>query len=1175
MATKQIIYQIIIRDDGTAVLKRVGTAATQTGKKMNVAAKQASSGWGGVTKQVKLLAASFIGIAAAIMAFRKATEVIMGFQTAMAEVSTLVDTSKVSMEEFRKSILALAPAVGKAPQELASGLYQVVSAGIATADAMGVLTISAKAAIAGLTDTFTAVDIITTGLNAYGFAASEATRVSDILFTTVRLGKTTFNELAGSLGQVLPFTAQLKISLEEVGAAMATLTAAGLSTEIATTALRALAVSFINQAPKWKEAGIDIIKVLGEEGITGAMRKLEEITGGSIQAMYEFIPETRALAAGLNLAGAQAEKFADNMEEMKNATGATEVAYAKMSDTLEHSVNVMWANLRVILNELANSTLPAFNAGVNTLTFILKGMSDILKDLSIYLQAIAAAWLALGIVKWGAIVTIVKNVFIALRLAIVGTGVAIALTIPQVAALALALGFLAIVLDRAARAFGESLARIFEADVFERAISAQIELTKITEDTAQKFADMGFAGANAIQDFHSQVTAGILVMRDMITATGELRGVWVNTAEGAYFDKIKGEWIKISDEINIVTEVSEEFIKKWEDVQEALQLDIDKIGLDKFEIKLLMIELKAKKLVEEFGKIPEAMEKIVEWQSKMTEEVENQIEKEEELRKIKEEGIKTLKEKVDDLTTKYKTHYDTLKSIHAKAVDEMKAKSEEILAIEERIRDTRMQTEDLLLQVKQKTMTETEVYYSSVERLEEKLRMAQELTGGERIKMLKEIQREWTSLTGVIKEGENVTVTAAESQRRALDAIKTIGEAIVEAQKNKITVLEKEIKIWGDIKSKAEEALNSIAEKIRELTGTELSSIKIDISTKEGAMEALNDIITKLKDLDIKHYGLTVEFWGAGSTTLPLTEKIDEIISKIAGLKQSTEGAIGITIDLSTLVSQVQQISTALTDIQTAFTNLSGMSLTIDMTGFATVMEEAVVSVNTLVAPVTQLQTMFANMQQNATQLSAALANMSDLKIKIDLGNVPQQLTSMAQSIAAIVDKNIKIIVESRSAAQQLSTIARLLFSMPEKKEIEIIVEAEDALSVLRTIAIYMNQIVDKNVTVKINFEGEGSTTRPLLEKIREIKEASKDMLSPNQIVTSNFRAITGGGRVSSVPSHPISNSTTSATYKTTYSPVIHINGSNKSPQQIAAEVDKMLAYRARMGRSELGRSMN
>ena len=338
---------------------------------------------GKMTGMIKGLGAAFLGISAA-MAVRKAVGSMIEFEKKIAEVSTLIKGATVDTKALEESIIQMSKTTGREAVELAAGAYQVLSAGITdSADSMLVLEQAAEAGIAGITDTFTAVDILTTALNAYGMEADEVGKVSDILFTTVRLGKTTFGALAGSLGQVLPFSAQLGVSLEEVGAAMAVLTSRGLSTEIATTALRASFISFINQADKFEEAGVDILKVVSEDGLIGAMDALKEITGGNIREMQKFIPETRALAAVLTLAGEGADAFSDALKEQIDNLGATTEAHEKVARTIDERWKVAMANINATILDSRSFFLPLIGWLADSIPKAIAFMTDSFKGLRI------------------------------------------------------------------------------------------------------------------------------------------------------------------------------------------------------------------------------------------------------------------------------------------------------------------------------------------------------------------------------------------------------------------------------------------------------------------------------------------------------------------------------------------------------------------------------------------------------------------------------------------------------------------------------------------------------------------------------------------------------------------------------------------------------------------------
>ena len=147
-----------------------------------------------------------------------------GFRKQMALVSTMLRGNGMrSMREYTREVIRLSAELGLAKSELAEGLYQTLSAGIPSGNALEFLAIAAKSAVAGATDVATAVDGLTTIINSYGLAAEEASRVSDVMFAIVRDGKVTYGELAENISKVAPIAKVAGIELEEVGATIAAL----------------------------------------------------------------------------------------------------------------------------------------------------------------------------------------------------------------------------------------------------------------------------------------------------------------------------------------------------------------------------------------------------------------------------------------------------------------------------------------------------------------------------------------------------------------------------------------------------------------------------------------------------------------------------------------------------------------------------------------------------------------------------------------------------------------------------------------------------------------------------------------------------------------------------------------------------------------------------------------
>lgn len=326
------------------------------------------------TKGLALTFGAGLGMAAAVKAFGSVVNAAREFEKGMTNVSTLVDTAIVDMDALREGVLDMSTEVTKSTEDLTSGLFQVISAGIDSADALDVLRVAAIAATAGVTDTGSSVKAITGILNAYGLEANEATRISDLLFQTNKFGVTTFGELANSVGKVIPVSASLGIKLEDLFAAIATLTKANLSTSEATTALRAVFISILkptDDAKKTaKKLGLEwTATALTSKGLVQFINDMKEATKGNTEQMAKLIPESTALTAVLALAGEQAETFNEIQGEMFESVGATTEAFIKQEETLDTQIK----KLGILIDELKIKVGTVFLPTINS---VLKGVLD-------------------------------------------------------------------------------------------------------------------------------------------------------------------------------------------------------------------------------------------------------------------------------------------------------------------------------------------------------------------------------------------------------------------------------------------------------------------------------------------------------------------------------------------------------------------------------------------------------------------------------------------------------------------------------------------------------------------------------------------------------------------------------------------------------------------------------
>lgn len=295
--------------------------------------KRLSKGLDQANRRMKRLGVLAFG--AAVVAIKKFSQ----FDTGIREVTTLLgDVSEQGIKTMGDEIKKSSIEFGQALDKMTKAKYDIISAGFNdAADSSTLLAQSAKLAVAGVSNVSKTADVLTTVLNAYGKTAGDAKHISDVLFTTVRLGKTTIDQLASSFGNAASIAPQLGVSVEAVAAGISTLTARGIDTAEATTALQATFVNFLKPSEDLKqrlhEIGFESGKAaIGALGFQGALKK---VTDGSTEAeKAALFPNIRAMKAVFPLVGTAAEDFAKKLDETKKAAGSTETAYNKMTDSL-------------------------------------------------------------------------------------------------------------------------------------------------------------------------------------------------------------------------------------------------------------------------------------------------------------------------------------------------------------------------------------------------------------------------------------------------------------------------------------------------------------------------------------------------------------------------------------------------------------------------------------------------------------------------------------------------------------------------------------------------------------------------------------------------------------------------------------------------------------------------
>lgn len=326
------------------------------GGKMQSVGKSMSSAGKTMTAAVTAPLAG-IGVASAKAA--------IDFESGMAKVSTIADTTQVPMKDLEKQILHLSSETGVAATDIAESVYSAISAGQSTGDAVNFVSNATKLAKAGFTDAGTSLDVLTTIMNAYGKSAGSVESISDKLITTQNLGKTTVAELGSSMGKVIPTANMYGVNLDNIASAYVATTKNGISTAESTTYINGM----LNELGKSSSGVAKIIQ--GETGksfkelmdsgasltdVLGIVQGHCDKTGQSIGDVFSSQEAAKAAATLTQ----HAEDFDGAMKEMGASAEATQKAYDKMDATKA-------AQMQKTLNRLKNDGIALGQAMITTL----------------------------------------------------------------------------------------------------------------------------------------------------------------------------------------------------------------------------------------------------------------------------------------------------------------------------------------------------------------------------------------------------------------------------------------------------------------------------------------------------------------------------------------------------------------------------------------------------------------------------------------------------------------------------------------------------------------------------------------------------------------------------------------------------------------------------------------
>ena len=342
------LYLNIDGKNATATIKNIGTITNQL-KTQTFGVGVNLAKWGtiitGVRSGLRLVSSGLRAIGDTVQTFAD-------FEVGMRNVNSIIGASEQVIGGLGNDVLEIQKQLGVTNKDLTAALYQTVSAGVAASDSIEFLTIATKSSVAGITDAEVAVDGLTTVVNAWHLEQKDVNKVADIMFETVKRGKTTFDQIAGSISTVASLSASSGISFEEISAALATMTKQGVPTEQAMTRIQR---SIIGMNEVLGDGWADTMTY--QEGLL----EIEKQAGGSQNKLKDLMGRVEGVNAVLSLTGDNSKMAADDLDAMNNSFGSMETAFREQTKSLQFDIDTLGETINVLVIKTVDTFAPALS----------------------------------------------------------------------------------------------------------------------------------------------------------------------------------------------------------------------------------------------------------------------------------------------------------------------------------------------------------------------------------------------------------------------------------------------------------------------------------------------------------------------------------------------------------------------------------------------------------------------------------------------------------------------------------------------------------------------------------------------------------------------------------------------------------------------------------------------
>lgn len=413
---KSVEFKINIKSEDGGVLKRLTVEAEGLEGILSEVGDAAQA----AGNQLREMADKSLVFDAAVKSLDKLNDMVSGlagpfdsFETAMRSANTMAGKSGDEFEALTDQVVELSKTIPLAREELANGLYQVISNGVPEDNWLEFLEASSRSAVGGIADLGETVTVTSTLIKNYGMDWSKAGEIQDKIQTTAKNGVTSFEQLAQALPRVSGSASQLGVSMDELMAVFATTTGVTGNTAEVSTQLAAVLNSLIKPSAEATKAANEMgigfnaasIQAAGglENFLLGLDASIQEYaakTGQLSQTIYgQLFGSAEAMRLLGSLTGEQKEKFSQNIGAMIDSAGEMDAAFDNMSSTGESLRQTLANQMHAMMDwagSIASTSAPYVewiaNSGIALMSMVQ--LSGGIKTVVAGLKAVKVATLA-------------------------------------------------------------------------------------------------------------------------------------------------------------------------------------------------------------------------------------------------------------------------------------------------------------------------------------------------------------------------------------------------------------------------------------------------------------------------------------------------------------------------------------------------------------------------------------------------------------------------------------------------------------------------------------------------------------------------------------------------------------------------------------------------------------